>query len=110
MQFLYSVSISFQFSYFVLINCGANVDLLEILQPDEDSVFFVCDTHRPVNVVNVYNDTQVPRTFPHMCSPFNQYVSFYAVAALQGSYLQSMLPISLAMGYFQCKNLILICS
>lgn len=48
-----------QFSYFVLINCGANVDLLEILQPDEDSVFFVCDTHRPVNVVNVYNDTQI---------------------------------------------------
>ncbi|XP_005372110.1 cell division control protein 45 homolog [Microtus ochrogaster] len=48
-----------QFSYFILINCGANVDLLEILQPDEDSVFFVCDTHRPVNVVNVYNDTQI---------------------------------------------------
>ncbi|XP_021500898.1 cell division control protein 45 homolog [Meriones unguiculatus] len=48
-----------QFHYFVLINCGANVDLLDILQPDEDSVFFVCDTHRPVNVVNVYNDTQI---------------------------------------------------
>ncbi|KAL6046665.1 hypothetical protein STEG23_017571 [Scotinomys teguina] len=48
-----------QFSYFILINCGANVDLLDILQPDEDSVFFVCDTHRPVNVVNVYNDTQI---------------------------------------------------
>lgn len=48
-----------QFRYFVLINCGANVDLLETLQPDQDSVFFVCDTHRPVDVVNVYNDTQV---------------------------------------------------
>ncbi|MEJ1283376.1 cell division cycle 45 [Cricetulus griseus] len=48
-----------QFCYFILINCGANVDLLDILQPDEDSVFFVCDTHRPVNVVNVYNDTQI---------------------------------------------------
>ncbi|XP_073917316.1 cell division control protein 45 homolog isoform X2 [Castor canadensis] len=48
-----------QFRYFVLINCGANVDLLDILQPDEDTVFFVCDTHRPVNVVNVYNDTQI---------------------------------------------------
>ncbi|XP_067084141.1 cell division control protein 45 homolog [Osmerus mordax] len=48
-----------QFRYFVLINCGANVDLLETLQPDEDSVFFICDTHRPVDVVNVYNDTQV---------------------------------------------------
>lgn len=51
-----------QFRYFVLINCGANVDLLDILQPDEEAVFFVCDTHRPVNVVNVYNDTQVGRT------------------------------------------------
>ncbi|KAM5263130.1 cell division control protein 45 homolog isoform 3-T3 [Ctenodactylus gundi] len=48
-----------QFRYFILINCGANVDLLDILQPDEDTVFFVCDTHRPVSVVNVYNDTQI---------------------------------------------------
>ncbi|XP_077416651.1 cell division control protein 45 homolog isoform X2 [Vanacampus margaritifer] len=48
-----------QFKYFVLINCGANVDLLEMLQPDEDSIFFICDTHRPVDVVNVYNETQI---------------------------------------------------
>lgn len=50
-----------QFRYFILINCGANVDLLDILQPDDEAVFFVCDTHRPVNVVNVYNDSQVGR-------------------------------------------------
>ncbi|XP_012859705.1 cell division control protein 45 homolog [Echinops telfairi] len=48
-----------QFRYFVLINCGANVDLLDVLQPEEEAIFFVCDTHRPVNVVNVYNDTQI---------------------------------------------------
>lgn len=48
-----------QFHYFILLNCGANIDLLDILQPDEDAIFFVCDTHRPVNVVNVYNDTQI---------------------------------------------------
>lgn len=48
-----------QFQYFVLINCGANVDLLEMLQPDDDTKFYICDTHRPVDVVNVYNDTQV---------------------------------------------------
>ncbi|XP_008334375.1 cell division control protein 45 homolog [Cynoglossus semilaevis] len=48
-----------QFKYFVLINCGANVDLLEMLQPGDDSVFFICDTHRPVDVINVYNDTQI---------------------------------------------------
>ncbi|XP_067911435.1 cell division control protein 45 homolog isoform X1 [Heterodontus francisci] len=48
-----------QFKYLVLINCGANLDLLETLQPDEDTVFYVCDTHRPIDVINVYNDTQV---------------------------------------------------
>ncbi|XP_062398845.1 cell division control protein 45 homolog [Sardina pilchardus] len=48
-----------QYRYFVLINCGANVDLLETLQPDDDTIFFICDTHRPVDVVNVYNDTQI---------------------------------------------------
>ncbi|XP_063050623.1 cell division control protein 45 homolog [Engraulis encrasicolus] len=48
-----------QYRYFVLINCGANVDLLETLQPDDDTIFFICDTHRPVDVVNIYNDTQI---------------------------------------------------
>ncbi|XP_048098620.1 cell division control protein 45 homolog isoform X2 [Alosa alosa] len=48
-----------QYRYFVLINCGANVDLLETLQPEDDTIFFICDTHRPVDVVNVYNDTQI---------------------------------------------------
>ncbi|XP_056388187.1 cell division control protein 45 homolog [Hyla sarda] len=48
-----------QFQYFVLINCGANVDLLETLQPQEETIFFICDTHRPIDVVNVYNDTQI---------------------------------------------------
>ncbi|ELW64719.1 Cell division control protein 45 like protein [Tupaia chinensis] len=48
-----------QFQYFILINCGANVDLLDILQPGEDAVFFVCDSRRPINIVNVYNDSQI---------------------------------------------------
>ncbi|XP_053135925.1 cell division control protein 45 homolog [Hemicordylus capensis] len=48
-----------QFQYFVLINCGANIDLLEVLQPEEDLIFFVCDTHRPINIVNIYNETQI---------------------------------------------------
>ncbi|KAM5191325.1 cell division control protein 45 homolog [Mantella aurantiaca] len=48
-----------QFQYFVLLNCGANVDLLETLQPQEEAIFFICDTHRPIDVVNVYNDTQI---------------------------------------------------
>lgn len=71
----------FQFHYFILINCGANIDLLDILQPDEDAIFFVCDTHRPVNVVNVYNDTQVTRPLepmPPLSSPVDLSVPFYA--------------------------------
>ncbi|XP_053327030.1 cell division control protein 45 homolog [Spea bombifrons] len=48
-----------QFRYFVLINCGANIDLLETLQPQEETVFYICDTHRPIDVVNVYNDSQI---------------------------------------------------
>ncbi|XP_070618951.1 cell division control protein 45 homolog isoform X2 [Erythrolamprus reginae] len=48
-----------QFKYFVFLNCGANIDLLEVLQPEDDALFFVCDTHRPINVVNIYNETQV---------------------------------------------------
>ncbi|XP_003225170.1 cell division control protein 45 homolog [Anolis carolinensis] len=48
-----------QFQYFVLINCGANIDLLDVLQSEEDAIFFVCDTHRPINLVNVYNETQI---------------------------------------------------
>ncbi|KAM8960724.1 cell division control protein 45 homolog [Pelodytes ibericus] len=48
-----------QFRYLLLINCGANIDLLETLQPQEDTVFYICDTHRPIDVVNVYNDGQI---------------------------------------------------
>lgn len=59
MRLFYMFPFCLQFHYFILINCGANIDLLDILQPDEDAIFFVCDTHRPINVVNVYNDTQV---------------------------------------------------
>ncbi|KAE8634740.1 hypothetical protein XENTR_v10002425 [Xenopus tropicalis] len=48
-----------QFRYFVLINCGANIDLLETLQPQEEAIFYICDTHRPIDVVNIYNDSQI---------------------------------------------------
>uniref|UniRef100_A0AAY4DY64 Uncharacterized protein n=1 Tax=Denticeps clupeoides TaxID=299321 RepID=A0AAY4DY64_9TELE len=67
-----------QYRYFVLINCGANVELLETLQPEEDTTFFVLDTHRPVDVVNVYNDTQVlPLTARTPPLPFPGYEAKY---------------------------------
>jgi len=45
--------------YCVLINCGATLPLLDFFEPDDDVVIFVADSHRPVDVTNVYNDGQV---------------------------------------------------
>lgn len=47
----------------LLINCGICIDLVELLQPDEDVTFFVCDAHRPMDVCNVYSDSQVGNAF-----------------------------------------------
>jgi cell division control protein 45 len=43
----------------ILINCGAGMDLIDILQPPEDSVFYLIDSLRPFEVRNVYNGVQV---------------------------------------------------
>lgn len=44
----------------VLINCGGCVNLLELLQPETLQVqFFVIDSHRPLELDNVYNQDQV---------------------------------------------------
>eukprot|EP00094_Tigriopus_californicus_P000040 TCALIF_00040-PA protein Name:"Similar to CDC45 Cell division control protein 45 homolog (Homo sapiens)" AED:0.07 eAED:0.08 QI:0/0.16/0/0.85/1/1/7/0/2542 len=67
--------------YVVLINCGATVDLAQDLgllnDNDEDDghakgnqsgwegvVIFVADSHRPVDVTNVYNDGQIKLLMP----------------------------------------------
>ncbi|KAK7088800.1 hypothetical protein V1264_022672 [Littorina saxatilis] len=43
----------------VMINCGATIDVVELLQPDETVTFYICDSHRPVEVSNMYNAVQV---------------------------------------------------
>ena len=43
----------------LLINCGGNIDIVELLQPDEDVMFYICDSHRPIHVHNIYNVKQV---------------------------------------------------
>lgn len=43
----------------VLINCGGCVDLVELLQPEEDVIFYICDSHRPYDVCNIYSSGQV---------------------------------------------------
>lgn len=40
--------------YFLLINVGAVIDITEILDPDEDQIIFIADSHRPLDVYNVY--------------------------------------------------------
>lgn len=45
--------------YVILINCGGCVDIVDLLQPDEEVIFFVCDAHRPLDVCNIYSDKQV---------------------------------------------------
>lgn len=48
-----------EIKYVVLVNCGGTLDLVDILQPEEDVVFFVLDAHKPTDVCNVYSDGQV---------------------------------------------------
>ncbi|TMW51039.1 hypothetical protein DOY81_003909 [Sarcophaga bullata] len=45
--------------FVLLINCGGCVDIVELLQPDEEVIFFICDSHRPLDVCNIYSDRQV---------------------------------------------------
>jgi cell division control protein 45 len=44
---------------FIFINCGGCLDLVELLQPEDNIVFFVCDSHRPLDLCNIYSDSQV---------------------------------------------------
>ncbi|KAJ8889135.1 hypothetical protein PR048_008629 [Dryococelus australis] len=45
--------------YVVFINCGGTIDIVEALQPVDDVVLFVVDSHRPTDVCNIYNSEQV---------------------------------------------------
>lgn len=46
-------------SHVVLINCGATLDLVDVLEPSDEAVFYVIDSQRPLEVRNVYNGVQV---------------------------------------------------
>ncbi|EDV23242.1 uncharacterized protein TRIADDRAFT_58320 [Trichoplax adhaerens] len=48
-----------QFKNIILINCGGNINIVEILQPEEDVKFYVIDSHRPFDLNNVFNQDQV---------------------------------------------------
>lgn len=63
--------------FVLFVNCAGCIDILELLQPDEDMTFFICDSHRPYDICNVYSESQVmnglngvPRnTTSNLCSP-----------------------------------------
>jgi cell division control protein 45 len=46
-------------SNFLLINCGGCIDLMEFLAPEEHIVLYICDSHRPLDVCNIYSESQV---------------------------------------------------
>lgn len=60
---LYLTLLSVQIKYVILINCGGTVDIVEILEPEEDVVFFVADNHRPTDVCNIFSNSQVRSTY-----------------------------------------------
>ncbi|XP_066257697.1 cell division control protein 45 homolog [Euwallacea similis] len=45
--------------YFVLINCGGTIDIAEELNAEDDIVFFILDSHRPIDLCNIYSSEQV---------------------------------------------------
>jgi len=48
-----------EIKYVILLNCGGTVDIVDILQPEEDVVFFVIDSHKPTDICNIYSNGQV---------------------------------------------------
>ena len=45
--------------YCLLINCGGTIDICDFLDPPDEVVFSVLDNHRPAEVTNIYNESQV---------------------------------------------------
>lgn len=49
----------------ILLNCGATWDVVDECNPgDDDVIFYICDSNRPVHVHNIYNSTQVRLLMP----------------------------------------------
>lgn len=46
-------------SIYLFINCGGCIDLVELLEPEEKVILYVCDSHRPLDLCNIYSDNQV---------------------------------------------------
>lgn len=45
--------------YFVFINCGGTIDVVEELEAEDDVTFFILDSHKPTDLCNIYSNGQV---------------------------------------------------
>lgn len=48
-----------QLKHIFMVNCGANLNILEMLEPEDDVMFYIADSHRPIDLDNIYNQDQV---------------------------------------------------
>ncbi|XP_065055288.1 cell division control protein 45 homolog [Rhopilema esculentum] len=48
-----------QVKHYFLVNCGATFNVSDGLDPDEEAIFYIVDSHRPFDLDNVYNQSQV---------------------------------------------------
>lgn len=42
-----------------MINCGGTIDLVQVLEPKDNVIFFIIDSHMPVDLCNVYSEKQI---------------------------------------------------
>jgi AGAP011961-PA len=45
--------------YVLFLNIGATFDVIDLLEPEEEQVFFIADNHRPIDVYNIYRGEQL---------------------------------------------------
>lgn len=50
---------SSQVSYVLLVNCGANINLIDVLRLEKTLIFYVVDSRRPYDLDNIYDPRQV---------------------------------------------------
>ncbi|KAL7645415.1 UNVERIFIED_CONTAM: hypothetical protein RMT77_003801 [Armadillidium vulgare] len=48
-----------QIKVIIFVNCGGCIDIIDFLQPDKDVMLYIADNHRPLDVCNIYNVSQV---------------------------------------------------
>lgn len=51
--------------FFVFINCGGTLDIVELLEPEEEIIFFILDSHRPTDLCNIYSEKQIRLLWKH---------------------------------------------